>query len=211
MTPKLNLDVKAWADNLARYLDQTRGYLQRIVSSDKATDDGVIAWDKVNQYPVASKDGEWRQIVLSNGTLNAYNDTDITAAAINTAYGISWNNSTSEGISVSGDTITIEEPGLYLISFSAQIKSSSSSTVNFRFWPNINGSDVPGSTIIASLHDNNATKVMSRSSLFTFSENDTIKAMWATDSTSGYLDAATATSYAPASPSVTISIVRIHQ
>ena len=212
MTPRLLSDeIQSWANRLTRYLDSIRSLLQFKTADAKAGQDGVILWDNDNGYPVVSKNGAFRQIVLSNGTLNAYNDTDITAAAINTAYGVTWSDYTAEGISVSGDTITIEEPGLYLISFSAQIKSTSSSTVNFRFWPNINGSDIPGSTIIASLHDNNATKVMSRSSLFTFAENDTIKAMWATDSLTGFLDAATATSYAPASPSVTISIVRIHQ
>lgn len=211
MTPRLIGDTQSWANRLTRYLDSIRSLLQFKTADAKAGQDGVLLWDNDNGYPVVSRDGEFRQIVLSNGTLNAYNDSDITATTADTAYGITWTDYTAEGITLSGDTITVEEPGLYLISFSAQIKSSSSSTVNFRFWPRVNNTDVTGSTIVASLHDNNATKVMSRSSLFTFAENDTIKAMWATDSTNGFLDAAAATSYAPASPSVTISIVRVHQ
>jgi len=34
--------------------------------------------------------------------------------------------------------------------------------------------------------------------------------MWAVDSTSGYLDNIVATAFAPATPSVTLSITRIH-
>jgi hypothetical protein len=34
--------------------------------------------------------------------------------------------------------------------------------------------------------------------------------MWAVDSTSGFLEAAAATAFAPAAPASTISIVRLH-
>jgi hypothetical protein len=69
---------------------------------------------------------------------------------------------------------------------------------------------VAGSTIVASLHNNGATLVVSRTAIFNFAANDVLNVMWATDSTSGYLHAHAATAYAPAAPSVTLAITRVH-
>jgi hypothetical protein len=69
--------------------------------------------------------------------------------------------------------------------------------------------DVTGSTIVASLHNNGATIVVSRTAIFSVSAGDVLNVMWATDSTSGYLHAHAATAYAPAAPSVTLAINRI--
>jgi hypothetical protein len=46
--------------------------------------------------------------------------------------------------------------------------------------------------------------------LFTVEENDYVEAMWAVDSTSGYLNNAPSTAFAPSTPAVTLSITRIH-
>ena len=134
------------------------------------------------------------------------------AAAADTAYKIALDNISAQGITLTGSPlteITFVEGGLYSIAFTAQIASSSSSTVNFRFWPRVNGSDVTGSTIVASLHNNGATITVSRTAIFNFAAGDVLNAMWATDSTSGSLKAHAATAYAPAAPSVTIAINRI--
>ena len=102
------------------------------------------------------------------------------------------------------------EAGQYMISFSAQISSTSSSTVNFWFWPRINGVDVTGSTMKNALHQNGSVLVVSRSAIFDVSANDYLEAMWAVDSTSGFLDATTATAFAPSAPASTIAITRLH-
>jgi hypothetical protein len=106
--------------------------------------------------------------------------------------------------------IVFSEKGLYRISFTAQISSSSASTLEFRFWPRVNGTDITGSTMVASLHNNGATIVVSRDSIFEFDAGDYLEAMWATTSTSGSLLAHAATAYAPASPSATMAISRIN-
>jgi len=81
--------------------------------------------------------------------------------------------------------------------------------VTFRFWPRINGTDVAGSTIVANLHQNDATFVVSRSAIFQVNAGDYLEVMWATTSTSGYLQATAATGYAPAAPSTSLSVTRI--
>jgi hypothetical protein len=180
--------------------------------TDNASDDGVFLWDEANGYPVVSKGGEWRQIVLADGYAFFGQDNDITAAAADTAYAITYDTPPmSDGISLGSPAsrIVFEEGGTYLLAFSAQITSTSGSTVGFRFWPRINGVDVPGSTMVANLHQNNATTVISRTAIFQVSAGDYLEAMWAVDSTSGYLHATPATAYAPAAPSTSLSVTRI--
>ena len=197
-----------WAQRLSAYLQQTRSALRRIVQGESANENGIILWDNTNGYPVVSKDNEWRQIVLADGHANLSITSDVTAAAINTAYALTYTG-TTKGINLSGSQIQFVEGGEYLINFSVQISSTSSSTVHFMFWPRLNGTNIDNSTMISKLHENNATLVISRSQLFTVNAGDYLETMWSTDSTSGFLNAVAATSYAPAAPASTISITRV--
>lgn len=210
--PSVGPDMRVWAEDLRRFLGRTRSQLVAKEAGASATDDGSILWDRVNGYPVVSKGGEFRQIVLADGYAIFSQDADITAAANNTAYAVALDNVASDGITLTGSPqtdITFVEAGLYSLAFTAQISSTSGSTVNFYFWPRINNSDVPGSTIVASLHNNGATIVVSRTAIFTMNAGDVLKVMWATSSTSGGLKAVAATAFSPASPSVTLAITRI--
>jgi hypothetical protein len=199
---------------MRRYLGRALDQLGFKDASASAAENGVILWDNANGYPVVSKGGEWRQIVLADGYAFFGQDADITAAAANTAYAITYDApAMSGGISLGtpASRIVFEEGGTYLLAFSAQITSTSSSTVAFRFWPRINGVDVPGSTMVASLHQNNSTLVISRTAIFQVSAGDYLEAMWATSSTSGFLQATAATAYAPAAPSTSLSVTRIRE
>jgi len=180
-------------------------------ADDKATNDGIILWD-TDGYPVVSKNNEFRQIVLADGYGFFYISSNVTFTA-NTATALSYTaDSNNTGLSISGSQITFNEAGKYLISFSAQISSTSSSTVNFAFWPRLNGSNVANSTMRNALHQNNAALVVSRTSLFTVSAGDYLEAMAAVDDASGKLEAiASSIASEPAAPSTTLSIVRISQ
>jgi hypothetical protein len=197
---------------LRRWLARSWDNLTFRDSAAPATQNGVLLWDAAGGYPVVSKGDEWRQIILADGYAVLGQDADITAAAADTAYKIALDDIITEGITLTGSPlteITFVEGGLYSLSFSAQISSTSSSTVYFRFWPRINGSDAAGSTILASLHNNGATTTVSRTAIFSVSDGDVLNVMWATTSTNGFLQAHSATAYAPASPSVTLVISRI--
>lgn len=198
-----------WAQRLVAYLARIRSQLRFKITGESAANDGIMLWDPANGYPVVSKSGKWRQVVLEDGHANLAITTDQTAASANTAYSLSYSGTTYEGISVSGDEITFAEAGEYMLCFSAQIKSSSSSTVNFWFWPRINDVDVEGSTMVNALHQNNATLVVSRAAIFNMSAGDVLKVMWAVDSTNGTLDAVAATAFAPAAPATTLAISRV--
>jgi hypothetical protein len=212
VVPPLTENLSAWGENLRRYLARALNQLDAKDASATAAEDGILLWDRTNGYPVVSKSGEFRQIVLADGYAFLGQDINITAAAINTAYAITYDTPPmANGISLGtpASRIVFEEGGTYLLAFSAQLTSTSSSTVTFRFWPRINGTDVAGSTIVANLHQNDATFVVSRSAVFQVSAGDYLEVMWATTSTSGYLQAAAATAYAPAAPSTSLSITRI--
>ena len=210
--PVIGQDLRGWGEELRRFLARTWDNLSFKASDASPASDGIILWDADGGYPVVSKSGVWRQIVLADGYAIFSQDADITAAAPDTAYKIALDNISAQGITLTGSPlteITFVEGGLYEIAFTAQIESTSSSKVEFRFWPRKNGTDVTGSTIVASLHNNGATIVVSRTAIFSFAAGDVLNAMWATDSTSGSLKAHTATAYAPASPSVTMAITRV--
>jgi hypothetical protein len=212
--PPVTIDIRQWAENMRRYLGRALDQLGFKDASSSAAENGVILWDNTNGHPVVSKGGEWRQIVLADGYAFFGQDADITAAAANTAYAITYDApAMSDGISLGtpASRIVFEEGGTYLLAFSAQITSTSGSTVGFRFWPRINGVDVPGSTMVANLHQNNATLVISRTAIFQVSAGDYLEAMWATSSTSGFLQATAATAYAPAAPSTSLSVTRIRE
>lgn len=210
--PPIGQDLRTWGEDLRRFLGRFWDNVSFKVDGATPTSNGVLLWDDVNGYPVISKDNEWRQIVLADGYAIFSQDADITAAAANTAYKIALDNISAQGITLTGSPlteITFVEGGLYEVAFTAQIESTSSSKVEFRFWPRKNGTDVTGSTIVASLHNNGATIVVSRTAIFSFAAGDVLNAMWATDSTSGSLKAHAATAYAPAAPSVTLVITRV--
>jgi hypothetical protein len=210
--PPVGTNIFTWAEDLRRWLQRSISQLVYKSASAKASQDGIIMWDDVNEYPVVSKGGEFRQIILADGYAFLGQDADITAAAANTAYAITYDTpAMSSGISLGtpASRIVFEEGGTYLLAFSAQITSTSGSTVDFRFWPRVNGSDMPGSTIRANLHQNDASFAVSRSVVFQMAAGDYLEVMWATDSTAGFLQAAAATAYAPATPSTTLSITRI--
>jgi hypothetical protein len=212
--PPVGRDLSVWANDLRRWLARSLDNLtfKTAGAGAPADEDGVMLWDAANGYPVVSKNGVWRQVLLADGHAVLSQDANITAAAADTAYKIALDDLISEDITLTGSPltdITFVEGGLYTLSFSAQISSTSSSTVEFRFWPRLNGVDATGSTIVASLHNNGATIVVSRTTIFNVADGDVLNVMWATDSTAGFLEAHAATAYAPASPSVTLSISRV--
>ena len=212
--PPVGPDLRQWGRQLSSYLQRNLAKLGQKTADDNSSEDGVILWDRENKYPVVSKDGAFVQIVLEDGHASLYRTTDVTAAVTDTAYAIQYDAPTgNEGITLDGTDATkivFAEAGEYLILFSAQISSTSSSTVKFYFWPRLNGTDAANNTIIYALHQNDATQVVSRGAKFDVSAGDYLQVMWAVDSTSGYLDASAATAFSPAAPATTLHITRLH-
>lgn len=212
MLPPIGPDFLQWGRQLSLYLQQNLAKLGFKTATDNPSENGVILWDEVNGYPVVSKNGEFRQIVLEDGQYAGGVTTDQTAASTNTAYALTYTSSIADGVTngTPASRLVFEEAGQYMIAFSAQIASTSSSTVNFWFWPRVNGVDVAGSTMKSALHQNGSVLVVGRSAIFNFAAGDYLEAMWAVDSATGFLHSTAATAFAPAAPASTIAITRLH-
>jgi hypothetical protein len=212
--PPVGPNISLWAKQLILTLQRSWSSLRFKATNDSASENGILLWDQSNGYPVVSKDGAFVQIILEDGHASLYRTTDVTAAAADTAYAITYDAPTGNvGIdrdATDNSKIVFDQAGEYLVMFSAQIASSSSSTVKFYFWPRLNGTDATNNTIIYSLHQNDATVVVSRSAKFDVSAGDYLQVMWAVDSTSGLLDASAATAFSPAAPATTLHITRMH-
>lgn len=212
--PPLGPNWKNWAESIVKYLRTIRSSLEYKASSASAHEDGVLLWDSVG-YPVVSKNGVFRQIVLADGYAQLARSTDQTAAAINTPYAIGWDTpSFSNEISLDpldSTKIVFAEDGIYELAFAVELLSSSSSAKNAWFWPRINGVDVPGSTIRVTLTGNTEYKVMSRTAIFPMTAGSYLQAMFAVDDVSMIISSPAGTAFAPASPAVTLSVVRIRQ
>jgi len=212
--PPIGDDIKAWGQNLTAYLRRQLPKLYFKTSDDNPSEDGVILYDEQNKYPVISKDNEFRQIVLEGGHAKFMRTTAQTAASADTAYSITYDAPTNkykiDRDATNNERIVFEETGEYLLSFTAEITSSSGSDVKFYFWPAKNGTNIANMAMIKTIHNNGGTMLASRAFLLELAANDYIEMKWAVDSTNGSLGVTAATSFSPASPSSTLAITRIH-
>lgn len=213
VVPPITFDLSAWAENMRRYLGKALNQLDAKDATASAAEDGVLLWDRINGYPVVSKNGEWRQIVLEDGHGDFYIAADVTAASANTEYKLTYTaEASNSGITLGtpATRIVFEEAGQYVIAFSAQISSTSASTVHFYFWPSVNGTDINNSAMTTAMHQNNATVVTSRTQVFTVAANDYLEVNWMVDNTDGFLNSTAAASPVPNIPASTLSITRLH-
>jgi len=212
LPPPVGPDWKVWGRQLSTYLGRALSRMQFRSGGPVPAENGILLWDDVAGYPVVSKNGEFRQIILEDGHYRGVISSNVTAVAADTAYTLTYTSTASEGIAngTPASRIVFSEAGEYVVSFSAQISSSTASSVTFRFWPRINGTNATGATMVTSLHNNGATFVASRTAIFTVAAGDYLEAVWATTDTNGFLDATAATAYAPSAPASTIVITRVH-
>mgnify|MGYP003624740344 FL=1 len=206
-------DWKTWGRRLMQFMSQTRSPLVQQTGGESAADDGTLMWDRENLWPVISRSGVWRQIVIANGVAHLEITTDQTAASANTAYPLTYTimpGSVGVSLGTPASRIVFTEGGAYTLSFTAQTHSSSGSTVNFWFWPRLNGVDIVDSAMQNTLHQNGATMIVSRTQIFNVNAGDYLEAYWATDSTNGSLQHHAANAFAPATPASTLSISRIN-
>ena len=136
-------------------------------------------------------------------------------AAINTAYALTFDNTQiANGISIGSPVsrIYIQQSGLYNVSCSVQAASTSSSQKSIWLWVRLNGTtDITNSARIASNSLNNGYLIISINELISFSANDFIEIMYASDSTNVTISTVAATAFAPAAPAAILSITQTEQ
>lgn len=154
-------------------------------------------------------------ILLGSGSLRYgtfFDTTDQTAAAINTAYPITFNNTDlSEGVYLGTPTsrIYVNRPGAYNFQFSLQLVTTNSSDKDVYIWARING-ETPGvansTTRITLGGANGHAFVAAWNFVLRLDSNDYFELMWATDDTNVQIAAEAATAFCPAIPSVIMTV-----
>jgi hypothetical protein len=142
--------------------------------------------------------------------------TNLSAAAINTAYPIALTNTeVAGGVTLTGsptDRLQVPQSGLYQFSARFQLSSTSASSKNARFWYRVNGAtSLANSTAIVSVDANNGYATISVSEVISLAANDYVQLMWAVSDTALSLSAVAATGYSPSAASVWVAVTQVQQ
>jgi hypothetical protein len=99
--------------------------------------------------------------------------------------------------------------GLYDIQYNLQLVSTNAAAKDVWVWARKNGLDIPLSARRVSITGNGVETVLAGNFFVSMVFNDRFEIYWAADSTSVRLDAPPSTTFAPAIPSVRISVAQI--
>lgn len=138
-----------------------------------------------------------------------YDTTTQTAAAINTAYGVTFNSTAlSMGVYVGSPTsrLYVDRPGVYNFQFSAQLNKASASAKNVYIWYRLNGSDAPYSATKVTLAGSSSATVAAWNFVLEMAAGDYFELMWSTDDTGCVIQASASSSPAPGIPSVIMTV-----
>lgn len=138
-----------------------------------------------------------------------YDTTTQTAAAINTAYAITFNTTDlSYGVTVGSPTsrIYVDRPNVYNVQFSAQLDKTSGGVGLVWIWLRKNGVNVADSAGQVRIQGNDAELVTAWNYLVQLNAGDYIEIMWEVDDTSVQILYDTATAVHPAIPSVILTV-----
>lgn len=139
-----------------------------------------------------------------------YDTTDQTAAAVNTAYAITYN-ATLYSLGVYTGTPTsrvyVDRPGLYNIQFSAQLDKSAGASGNVWIWLDKNGTAEANSATQITLQGASSATVAAWNFLLEMNSGDYFRLMWATDDTNCFLKHDTSPfAPVPAIPSMILTV-----
>lgn len=147
---------------------------------------------------------------LDRKSFGVFSDsTTQTAAAINTAYGVTFNTTdNSHGVTIGSPTsrVYVDRPGTYNFQFSMQLDKTSASAKNVWIWYRINGTDVANSATKVTLAGSSSATVAAWNFIDELNADDYFELIWATDDTGCVIKAAVAAAPVPAIPSVILTV-----
>lgn len=138
-----------------------------------------------------------------------YDTTTQTAAAINTAYAMTFNTTrTSEGITLGTPTSRVYADTLatYNIQFSVQVNTTALTDQLLWVWLRKNGTNVTASTSQVRTKVLDFAAVVTKNFLLEMNPGDYFELMWATDSTGVQLQTFAASGFYPSVPSVALTV-----
>lgn len=138
-----------------------------------------------------------------------FDTTTQTAAAINTAYSITFNNTDlSEGVYRGATTsqIFVDTDGVYNFQFSAQLDKVSGGIGIYNIWAAINGTNVANSTGRVRIQGNDAELVVAWNYVLNLKAGDYFELKWSVDNIDCQIVAFPAAAPYPAIPSVILTV-----
>jgi hypothetical protein len=139
-----------------------------------------------------------------------YDTTTQTAAAINTAYAMTFNSTDlTQGVTLGSPTsrVYVDTVNTYNIQFSAQIVNTSGGGAHrIWIWLRKNGADVPNTTTVVRVQGSNSEAVAAWNFLLEMNQGDYFELMWAADNTGVQLQTFAASGFYPAVPSVILTV-----
>tara|TARA_R110000868_G_scaffold73387_2_gene212911 strand:- start:964 stop:1779 length:816 start_codon:yes stop_codon:yes gene_type:complete len=138
-----------------------------------------------------------------------YDTTTQTAAAINTAYGMTFNTTDlSIGVYVGSPTsrIYVDRTSIYNIQFSAQLDNTSGGDHSVYIWLSINGTNVANSASQIQVRGNNGYTLAAWNFVQLLKEGDYFELKWSVSDTSVRILAQAASAPVPAIPSILLTV-----
>ena len=174
----------------------------------------VAIWDAMTNYVTR---GWYRYFynlyaILGSGSLRSgsfYDNTTQTAAVANTAYAITFDNtSLTQGVSIGTPTsrVYVNRTGSYNIQFSLQLVSTNAASKDVYIWADVNGTSVPESATKLTMSGSNNAYVAAWNFVIRMSAGDYFRLMWSTSNTNVQIARIAASAPVPAIPSVILTV-----
>ena len=138
-----------------------------------------------------------------------YDTTTQTAAAINTAYAMTFNTTDlTFGVTIGTPTsrVYVDTQGVYNIQFSAQLDKTTAPVGLIYIWLRVNGTDVANSATQIRIQGNNAETVAAWNFLANLKAGDYFELMWSVDDITVQIVASGAVAPVPAIPSIILTV-----
>ena len=174
----------------------------------------VPIWDTMTNYVTRAWYRYFYNLyaILGSGSLRSgafYDTTTQSAAAINTAYAITLNNtSLTQGVSIGTPTsrVYVDRTGSYNIQFSLQLVSTNAASKDVYIWADVNDTSVPNSATKLTLSGSSNSYVAAWNFVIRMSTGDYFRLMWSTSNTNVQITAVAASAPVPAIPSVILTV-----
>jgi len=139
-----------------------------------------------------------------------YDTTTQTAALTNTAYPITFNTTDiSDGVrlrSPSTSEVEVDTEGLYNFQVSIQLDCTGGSNREVWVWVRKNGADIPNSAFYVTIQNNNSELLQAFNLFANMKAGDYVQFMWAVGNTDAQLATFAASAFAPAVPSIILTV-----
>lgn len=142
-----------------------------------------------------------------------YDTTTQTAAAISTAYAMTFNSTaSSNGVYIGSPTsrVYVSNTGVYNIQFSAQLDKASGAAGHTYIWLDIDGTSVANSASEVAIQGTTAEMVAAWNFVVSLTAGQYFRLMWSVDDTNIQIKAVSAAAPVPAIPSVILTVTQVN-